>query len=60
MTDTIGMGWRFVRAFIGGPFEGRMFMVRQNTRAIAVVDREHTVGRYVLCNLGWTWHRDQP
>lgn len=59
MSDTIGMGWRFVRSFIGGPFAGTVFLAREHARVITVADRDFSVGRYVLCNLGWTWHEAQ-
>lgn len=54
--DTIGMGMRFVRTFIGGPFAGSLMMVRDFKTVIQVMDRGDEAGRYVLSNLGWSWH----
>lgn len=54
--DEVGMGMRFVRSWIGGPMVGALWMVPERVRTIAVSDRGSVIGRYVLCNLGWTWH----
>lgn len=46
----------FVRNFLGGPFAGSVQMVPSGTRVIAVGLGLLPIGRYVICNLGWTWH----
>jgi hypothetical protein len=46
----------FVRNWIGGPFAGHVFMVPRHARVVLVPNGDQMVGRYVLSNLGWSWH----